>query len=243
MRSDFFHIQAEWGPREENAEACAQRVSRMLNELSDLHRVFTQMVIDPNWRLNRPSGALLSRTTEIVPFLSPRRIYDWTRKRFVLDGYRLTASGAMARGRDVSLHIFAGVPGDNCRPAINQVSISFNIVKNVDDGDHDGVGVAAVTPIMLALVAAWEPQTASAVSTRYGQLSRGTDDGPPPFVHGIWTAYFAQGAGGLSLASLGVTRRLPDGGLLWCASDQPFDLDNPVQLDVAAAMHATLTAK
>jgi hypothetical protein len=47
----------------------------------------------------------------------------------------------------------------------------------------------------------------------------------------------------LSLAPSGVTRRLPDGGLLWCASDEPFDLNNPVHLDAAAAMHASLTAK
>jgi hypothetical protein len=242
MRSDFFHIQAEWGPREENAEACARRISRMLNELSDLHRVFTQMIVDPNWRLNRPSGALPSRATEIVPFLSPRRIYDWSQKRFIPDGYRLTASGAMARGRDVSLHIFAGVPGDDCRPAINQISISFNIVKNVDNDDHNGVGPAAVAPITLALVAAWEPQTASAVSTRYGELSRGAGS-VPPFVHGIWTAYFAERAAMLSPTSLGVSRHLSDGGVLWCESDQSFDLDNPVHLDAAAAMHAALSAK
>ena len=242
MRSDFFHIQAEWYPREENAEACAQRVSRMLNEFSDLHPVFTQLVVDPNWRLNRPPGALPSCAAEIVPFLSPQRIYDWTLKRFVVDGYRLTASGAMARGGDISLHIFAGVAGDNRRQVVNQVSVSFNIMKNVDERDHDGVSLAAVTPITLALVAAWEPQTVSAVSTRYGQLSRGPGD-VAPFVRGIWTAYFAQGAGTLPLTSLGVTRRLSDGGLLWSASDQSFDLDNSVHLDAAAAMHAALTAK
>ena len=236
VRSDFFHIQAEWGPREENVEACGRRVSRMLDELSDVHRGFTEMIVDADWRRNRPAGALPRRAAEIVPYLSRLRAYDGDLKRYFVQGYQLSAASTLGHGRYLSLAILAGIP--ERWSLMNQVSVSFNVL---DDANDDN-GLAAVIPVTLALISAWAPQTASAVSTRYGELSPAAGDAPP-FVHGTWTAYFARGVATSSLAPSGVTRHLPDGGLLWCASDQPFDLDNPVHLHAAAAMHASLTAE
>jgi hypothetical protein len=242
MRSDLFHLYAEWGPRRETAEACAWRLSRMLNDLTDVHRGFAQMVVEPNWRLSRPAGALTNRAADIVPFLSPLRLYDWGRKRIVVDGYRLNASAALTQARFLTMAIVAGAPEDDrgSRFTMNRVSVSFNIL---DDGnDDDATALAAVNPILLALISAWEPQTAQATSTRYGRLSRTTSNAAP-FTHGIWTAYLAPGTKELSLTSLGITHRLADGGLLWCATDEVFDLDNPVHLGAAAAMHAALSRK
>ena len=238
MRSDFFHIQAEWGPREEDGAACARRLSSMLSELSDVHRGFTQMIVDADWRCNRAAGALPGRAAEIVPLLSRLRAYDEDLKRYFAQGYQLSAAATLSPGRYLSLAILAGIP-ERWR-AMNRVSVSFNILDSAND--DDAAALAAVTPVTLALISAWAPQTASAVSTRYGELSPAPGNAPP-FVRGTWTAYFAPGTAMLSLAPSGVTRRLRDGGLLWCASDQPFDLDNPVHLDAAAAMHAAFTAE
>ena len=242
MRSDLFHVHAEWGPRQENAEACAQRLARMLIDVSEVHRGFRQMVVDPNWRYSRPSGVLSSRAVEIMPFFSPVRIYDWDRKRIVVDGYRLNASAALGNTRSITMAIFAGAPEDDQggRSTPNCVSVSFNILDN--GNDDDAIALAAVKPVLLALVSAWEPYRASAESTRYGERSR-TAESTAPFVRGTWAFYSAPGAAETSLTCLGVARRLPDGGLLWRATDEAFDLDNRVHLCAAAAMHAALSRK
>jgi hypothetical protein len=242
MRYDLFQIHAAWGPRQENAEACARRLARMLNDVSDVHRGFAQMVVDPDWRRSRPADALPRGPAEIVPFLSPVRYYDEARKRIVVGSYNLDASAHLAGSRFLVMAVVAGRHNENARHSLlgNRVSVLFRILEG--GKDEDATALAAVKPIMLAVISAWEPESASAVSTRHWDLWR-APAGTKPFVHGTWAAYFAPGAAQLSLTSLGVTRRLPDGGLLWCATDEALDLDNPVHLGAAAAMHAALARK
>lgn len=114
--------------------------------------------------------------------------------------------------------------------------ISLKILEG-GNGD-DAQALAAIKPVLLAVVSAWEPEYASAVSKRYGQLIHLASDAAH-FVHGTWAAYFAAGSTKVALTSLGAARRLADGGLLWCATDEAFDLENPSHLRAAAAMHAT----
>jgi hypothetical protein len=242
MRSDLFHIHAEWGPRRDSAEACARRLSRVLNDVSDVHPGFAQMIVNPDWGRSRPAALLPRRAAEIAPFFSPVRNYDEASKRIVVDSYRLQASAHLADSRFLVMTIVAGKHGTDDRHRLwgNQVSISLKVTEagNADDA----TALAAVKPILLALVSAWEPHRASADSTRYGQLPPATGS-TAPFVRGTWAAYFAPGAGEFSLKSLGLTRRLPDGGQLWCATDQAFDLDNPDHLGAASAMDAALSRK
>jgi hypothetical protein len=103
--------------------------------------------------------------------------------------------------------------------------------------------LTAVKPILLALISAWEPERASAVSKRYGQLPHAVGDATMPFVQGLWADYSAAGLTELSLPALAVGCRLSDGGLLRCATEEPFALDNPIHLGAAAAMHAALPHK
>lgn len=234
MRSDLFHIRAAWGPRQEAVEEHAHRLSRMLNDVSDVHREFTQLMVDPDWGRGRATALLPRRAVDIVPFFSPVRRYDEDSKRFVLGSYHLNASARLVAPRLLVMSIIAGKIGEDARyPAIgNQVSIALKIMEG--GNDEDAQALAAIKPILLALVSAWKPEHASAVSDRYGQPAR------KDFVHGTWAAYFAAGSTKISLTSLGVARRLADGGLLWCATDEAFDLDNPVHLGAAAAMHAAM---
>ena len=234
MRSDLFQIRAAWGPRQEAVEDHARRLSRMLNDVSDVHRGFTQLMVDPDWGRGQAAAPLPRRVVDIVPFFSPVRRYDENRRRFVVDNYRLNASARLVAPRLLVMSIIAGKAGNGARyPAIgNQVSVSLKILEGGNDEDQRAL--AAIKPILLALVSAWEPEHASAASDRYGQPVR------KDFVHGTWAAYFAAGSTKISLTSLGVARRLADGGLLWCATEEAFDLDNPVHLGAAAAMHAAL---
>jgi hypothetical protein len=176
------------------------------------------------------------RAVDIVPFFSPVRRYDKDSKRFVLRSYHLNASARLLAPRLLAMSIIAGKTGEGARYPVtgNRVSISLKILEG--GNDEDAQALAAIKPILLALVSAWEPEHASAVSDRYGQPVRDVKH----FAHGTWGAYFAAGSTKISLTSLGVARRLTDGGLLWCATDEAFDLDNPVHLGAAAAMHAAM---
>jgi hypothetical protein len=214
----------------------------MLNDVSDVHCDFAQLVVGPDWGRCRPAALLPRRVAEIAPFFSPVRNYDVASKRFTIGSYSLSASARSADPRFFVMTIVAGKDGEDARNPVvgNQVSISLKILDG--EGDEDVRALAAVKPILLALISTWEPERASVVSKRYGQLAHAAGDATP-FVHGTWAAYFAGGAAEVSLTSLGIARRLPDGGLLWCATEEAFDLDNPVHLGAAAAMHAALSRK
>lgn len=59
--------------------------------------------------------------------------------------------------------------------------ISLKILEG-GNGD-DAQALAAIKPVLLAVVSAWEPEYASAVSKRYGQLIHLASDAAH-FVHG-----------------------------------------------------------
>jgi hypothetical protein len=99
----------------------------MLNDVSDVHRGFAQLVVDADWRRCRPAAVLPRRAADIVPFFSPERHYDEAGKRFVLGSYRLSASAHLMDSRFLVMSVIAGKDGKDARnPFVgNGVSISF----------------------------------------------------------------------------------------------------------------------
>lgn len=77
MRSDLFHIQASWGPRQETIEAYARRLSRMLNDVSDVHCDFAQLVVDPDWGCCRPAALTYEdHGNQIGVYLGPESLFE-----------------------------------------------------------------------------------------------------------------------------------------------------------------------
>lgn len=110
MRSDLFHIRAAWGSRQESTAEYAGRLSRMLSDVSGVHRGFAQLIVDPDWGRGRAAALLPRRAADIVPFFSPVRRYDEDSKRFVLGSHRLDASARLMDPRLLMMSIGAGRP-------------------------------------------------------------------------------------------------------------------------------------
>jgi len=227
---DLLLISINWGQREETLEACAARLSRHASLLKPLQPALTGLRAD--WGAN---GQLISPNVagqDCVPM-------------FLRAKYGFQFQGGVEFGPEhfLSLEILAGAGRDASpedRPhrfSTNRLTLSAT-VKDVTG--EDAAIIAALKPMLLAGIEAWEPDCAALYSHYYKQLTH-TPGKWPPYASGSWAIYLArQLAEQISPPAGCVAETTSAGGILMMATDGFFTHEDTELRARAEAIHTAV---
>lgn len=228
--SDLF-IGAYWGPRQESAEQCAERLATCLKELATASDAF------PSWyKKGKSRSDALKRPVQpddllmLVESGSNKRDND---KSVIEDlGFRVGVWNGASEERSASLSITCGLFAQNANLR-NSVVLDFPEVLG-DLGRKEGALQALV-----AVVRAWEPDWAGVVS----RASRSTRPFTPgsPFVD--WMIYLnCLDIGPSQLPSSASVVKLGDQGSIIITQDVPVDANDQNHVQNVRAVEAAIPA-
>ena len=240
MRSDVFEVTAGWGLREEGAQVCAARLSRMLENLAGVHPAFTRLMWTGMGR-GVPTRDMqrLRELGLLEGLVDLQRTPDDAGKHWLPDGYRLPATADLDGPKFLVLTVRVGRHLDH-RYVARFGNIVTVVISALGDPVNGGIPFEALKPILIALVEAWQPEWAGAFSVFYGAKSNSLR-WPPPFYSGSWMIYLTQSlAQKINVPASALVERMPGDGLLMQATDQPFDHENPEHVRAADAIQACL---
>jgi len=240
MFLDVLSVKVGWGLREEAAEACAARLSRMIEGLASVYPGFAGL----QWRGTGQQVSTrvvleLGRANGLAPLLKRQRVYHSGRKRIVVDGYRFEAGCHTEDERPIVLSVRAGSGADLPDRAWlpNEISLSFVL----SGGEGDLAIFRALKLILLTLVKAWEPDWGGLYSAVYGARSK---DPMRSRFSGAWMVYLTEPlAKGFAAPASAVVEPYSEGALLVSATSGPFNIENAEQLSIADAIHVAFRTR
>lgn len=228
---DLLWLSIDWGPREEALEACADRLARFVSLLKPVQPALTGL--RSAWGAN---GQLISTNVasqDCVPM--------FLRAKY---GFQFQGGVEFGPERFLPLDVLAG-DGHDAIPEYRRHRFSTNhltlsaTVKGVTG--EDAAIIAALKPILLAGIEAWEPDCAALYSHHYKQLTH-TSGKWPPYASGSWAIYLTrQLAEQISPPASCVAETTSAGGLLMKATDGFFTHEDTELRARAEAIHATVT--
>jgi hypothetical protein len=118
----------------------------------------------------------------------------------------------------------------------NGVEMPFH---HLEPENADLLTVAVLKPVLLGVIAAWDPDWASVYSWNY--LERfPAGQNLPPFRSGWMTYVSPRHALRVTPPPSAIVEHTPGGGLLMLATEEPFTVENPDHLAAADAIQAWL---
>jgi hypothetical protein len=227
MDAESYGLDAHWGPRRETAAACAVRLARMLEGLASIDPIYA--------RWYRPA---MTRAEATEPFCSMPPVVEELRKVFEAEeDSSIAAWNGIDEPRGLKFMCRAG--SDAGFPVFpNWIEIP---ARRRQPENADLLTVAVLKPMLLSLVAAWDPDWASVYSRSYTRrLFDPTGRHLPPFRSGWMTYLPLRLALRVSPPPSAIVERTPGGGLLMLATEEPFTVENPDHVAVADAIQACL---
>jgi hypothetical protein len=230
MNSDILSLHAQWGPREESAEACAQRVARMLRDLAHLDARVPQLIVDPDRVTGRAACEIPTSASDIVPLIEPVKIFDEGAKRRYRIGFRFAARREFDDGSFAVLSARIGAARVSYAGAPSAGANELHFSRNTrGSGDADMRIRSTIAPGLEAIVNACGPDRAGAFSYRL----RPRDLSPasyPSFYSGSFIAYLTSSRAKAAKTEPPLVAAPIARGLLFCATTEPFDHLNPAHL-------------
>ncbi|HYM32226.1 MAG TPA: Imm52 family immunity protein [Candidatus Cybelea sp.] len=230
---------AYWGPREETARECANRLAHMIDDLAALHPAFARWMnkaytLEEAYSPFCKMPPVLDELT--VKFEQNRHTYDDPRDPIRELGFSLAAWNGLNRPQGVSLSVQAAAFVVT-RPYPNHASMQF---APRGSGNEDLIAAANMESAMRIMVAAWQPVWMGLSSAAYGRHL--TDyKGPTKHPWAGWMTYLSESlAKKVTPPPSAIVERTPDGGMLLIATREPFDDEDPAHLAAADAIQAAL---
>jgi hypothetical protein len=233
-----FKLFAAWGPRADDARACAARLARMLEELAKAHPAFArwneQGRRPTQW--NRPFCAMLPRIDELTAIFERKpqpRVHGRDR------GYSASAWNGLNNSYGLWFMILCG---DGNNPSSMYFPNSVSMEMSARDAENaDLTSAETMRAVLLAVVAGWDPAWAEVTDWRYKNALKNPEGRPgPPFRSG-WMAYLsAPYAQRISPPPEAIVEPVPGGGLLLLSTREPFDAENPAHVAAADAIQLAL---
>jgi len=109
-----------------------------------------------------------------------------------------------------------------------------------DEDNVDLITVSVLKPVLLGLVAAWDPDRATLYSVPYMHRLHEAEEQVPLFRSGRMTYLSLRYALRITPPAAALVERTPGGGLLMLATEEPFTVKNPEHVAVADAIQACL---
>lgn len=236
---DLYSVKAGWGLREEAVETCASRCARMLNDLRDIHPDFRLLEWDGSGQVQGRNLAELDRRGDLPRLFKARRVHNLSRTRIVSDGYQLSARSAEGCTNSLLLHLHVGAGyADADRDGVpNKVELTIILSKDINAMVQM---LAALNPILLAMVDAWDVDWGGLYST--GRTAQTVDQSRSVF-SGAWAVYLAEPfASRIEPPERAIMRRHPKGGLIMAADRDVFIASDPAHVEAASAIDASLAS-
>jgi hypothetical protein len=229
-----YSITAYWGPRQENPEACAERLLHMLAPLSLIDPVFSDWFF-----LGLRKGTHLAALGQgdIAKLIAEGVYRGDSGEPFPQGGYRFGAANGLKRvPRGVSVRVHAG----NLYPANyfnNVVSVS---TERLNEENATFINLRVFKSALLAVAAAWDATWCGAYPDDLLAL-RTKPDPPRPLFGLSWITFnSARFAPMITPPRSAIVENAPGGGLLMIATEERFSTQNPQHLAVARDIEAAL---
>lgn len=210
----------------------------MLRSLAAIHPTFARWYKQAHARAeaNEAFCAMPPQIDELTEIFEKGRHYkDISHELMPTLGYSISAWNGIDSPCDVALHAHAGDYGGlGIFP--NQLELNLPALR---DGNADLINTKCVKAVLLTIVDAWEPSSASTTDWSYSQ--KFFSPGPmPPFRSGWMTYLAAPYARRIIPPPSAITEPVAGGGILMLATNEPFDVGNPQHVAVADAIQASL---
>jgi len=240
MFTDIFEITAGWDLREESVEACAGRMSQMLETLAAVHPTFTRIHWMGVGKAVPTRDMQHLRALELLEGLFDRhRVFDEAQRRWMADGFRLSAYSQLDGRKCVAVTVKVGRDLEHRYSArfANSVTLAITGLGPLAQG---GMPPETIEPIVRALTEAWSPEFCGAYSALFGIRCK-PGLWPRPFYAGAWMIYLCSAlAERITVAADTIAATVHE-GLLLRATDGVFDLANPKHIRAADAIQTALS--
>jgi hypothetical protein len=229
-----YAISAYWGRRREDPAACATRLLRMLDALSEIDPVFGNWYCASRMKMVR-AASLNHETLAALISKGVSREDDGT--AFAENGYWFGAfndTRKNPRAIEISVHAGCGTSGDY---SINRVTLK---TMPLNEENASFINLRVLKPATLAIVSAWDATWCAAYPWSLLDL-RTKRDPPRPWFSLAWMTYISpRFAPMITPPRSALSERLPNGGLLMIATEERFETENPAHLAVARNIEAAL---
>jgi hypothetical protein len=239
MKQDYPEVYAYWGPRRENAAACADRLRRTFLALRPIHPILAstwyqggreaEIPLFSSWP---PGPVEVQRLVEAGVLIAdgvnePRP--EW--------GYLIDAwCGAIGRC-SVGLHVHAG---SGTPAGLRRFTNTAHLTPFVKDASEVALQSFESLSAMLRIVAAaWEPDYASVYCGDYWKHVE-TSLGSWPQVSSGWMTYLSAEYARRIVAPAAASVELAPGGMVLLATRERFSMDDPAHVAAADAIQAAL---
>ncbi|HEV2676845.1 MAG TPA: Imm52 family immunity protein [Aliidongia sp.] len=234
-------LDVAWPARREDADAIAQRVARMFENLSRCDarvrrwyevgstpaEAAVPLPLAPSSLARRLAGSRLPPTEEEPEADQGFDLVAWNGEQEAAHASLVIQAGSdrsgLEWGNDMTNHV--GICFEPAEPA-NAALLTAEVLKSV----------------LLALIDAWEPMTGNVRPLKLIDSWAGD----PPMIeqlrcHGGWITYVAAPeCDEIAPPPGAIVEQTPDGGLLMLATPNTVDAADPAQLEAALAIHLAL---
>ena len=238
MKHESLFIHAAWYDRREDAQSCAERMSRMLDELSTGHPSTA------NWYYDYPAipfGDTKNDRSKLVELFEEglaRR--DDNGKRIPGSGHHLFISNnATEDDRRIQMYVYAGYWKEQRYSGRNKFVAFLPAYKS---GNEDMLSLQVLLPLLTAIIHAWDPEFAilgGDEMLQFAELWEGRERPQWPF--GNWVIYLSAPLAALVTPPReALVKELPGFGKLLVATEAPFTAANPEHVRICEAIHHAL---
>lgn len=234
-----YQLSAFWGPRSENAAACATRLARMLTDLTTIHPAFTLWNRGGRSRAtsNRPFCAMPPNLEELTGIFEKGLAHrDVPRDPWPEMGYSIGAWNGRDDACGVSLRVHAGAYYNHPEP--NSVGMQ---VPPTQPGNEDFINAKVLARVLVAIATAWDASWGVIESWDYkGRNTNANGQFLRPW--GGWITYLsAPYANRIATPPpTAAVEPVAGGGLVIVATPEPFTVANPAHVAALDAIQQAL---
>ena len=239
MIPEHFHMYAYWGPREETARACAERLARLIEDLADHDaRLFGRWNRQGGSQHGQPLCSVppnIDRLTEVV--VKGLHHGDVMRKPIPRLGFSLFLGNGGGKGpfaAGLQLNVGAFTPHQT-QPNLAKITLAGRVPENADI-----LTVEWLRPVLLIFARVWEPDWITVFPTQTHSWIK-ERDGVIRWPFGGWMVYLKPAWAVWVVPPAGCTvEPQPDGAALLIATEEPFTFDNPEHAAAFDALRLSL---
>ena len=234
MSIESYALRSWWGNRQETAISCAARLARTVNRLADFDTVFGR------WdKCETPVDA----ADMVKLFENSRYYYDFPPDKAISElGYRVQMSNLLPKPDAALLDMQVGAYSKRNNPHANCFSIAFSRRRLRTMREWSA---SELRQIMRVVTEEWDVREASVDCFRYKDRHRQYADKYGQkrlfFPWEGWITFVPWPQSSLIAPPDGVVvERLENGGAFFTLCEEPFTIDNPRHMALAATMQIAL---
>ena len=240
MSQERYTFNLYWSSRRENARQCAMRFARTVDGLNEFDPIFSRWrkVSRSNSMVETPFFKLPADLEELTAIFSAnQRFYDFPpTKPWPELGYSVAVANGADGPETTVMMIQAGSYSQPRRANSLYVRMGRSPLKTGRSWQ-----AADFREIMRLLIDAWNPDEAMVDCARYEQNSPQNEMGKWPMPLVGWLTYLTVEQFPKVKPPAGVqVERLANGGAILTLCEEPFTIDNPGHMKLAAALSAAM---